>query len=176
LEPKLDNKIMKHVIEKANEIREKYGIDDLELLAGKLGAEVVELPLGRIIKEMYIKDEGVIVIDPNLHPYKKKHLIAHSLAHHLLHRKSKANYFIDQKKNFLKGIDVIRQEREAEIFAAYLLIPEEKLNKILKQDWVKDSPDPIPELAEEFQVSPHFMRKRIEFERLNKGLDLKKYG
>ena len=37
---------MRHIIEKANEIREKYGIDDLELLASKFGAEVVELPLG----------------------------------------------------------------------------------------------------------------------------------
>jgi hypothetical protein len=63
---------MRHIIEKANEIREKYGIDDLELLASKLGAEVVEIPLGKIIKEVYIKDEGVIVIDPNLHPYKKR--------------------------------------------------------------------------------------------------------
>jgi hypothetical protein len=48
---------MRHIIEKANEIREKYGVDDLELLASKLGAEVVEIPLGRIIKEVYIKDE-----------------------------------------------------------------------------------------------------------------------
>ena len=42
---------MKHIIEKANEIREKYGVDDLELLASNLGAEV---------------------IDSNLHPYKKR--------------------------------------------------------------------------------------------------------
>jgi len=46
---------MKWIIEKANEIREKYGIDDLELLASKLRAEVIEMSLGRIIKEMYIK-------------------------------------------------------------------------------------------------------------------------
>ena len=62
---------MKHITEKADEIREKYGIDYLELLASKLGAEVVEILLGKIIKEVYVKDEGVIVIDPNLHPYKK---------------------------------------------------------------------------------------------------------
>jgi hypothetical protein len=49
---------MRHIIEKANEIREKYGVDDLELLASKLGAEVVEILLGKIIKEVYIKDEG----------------------------------------------------------------------------------------------------------------------
>jgi len=153
---------MKWIIEKAKEIREKYGLDDLELLASKLGAEVVELPLGRIIKEMYIKDEAVIVVDPKLHPYKKRHLIAHALAHHLFHRNSKVNYFLEDENNLFNKWILRQQEKEAEVFAAYLLIPEEKLNKILKQDWVKESPDPIPELAEEFQVSPHFMRKRLE--------------
>ena len=99
-------------------LREKYGIDDLELLASELGAEVVEIPSGKIIKEMYIKDECVIVIDPNLHPYKKRHLIAHALAHHLFHRESRTNYFIDDYFNKLK---IRRKERKAEIFTAYLL-------------------------------------------------------
>ena len=153
---------MRHIIEKANEIREKYGIDDLELLASKLGAEVVELPLGRIIKEMYIKDEGVIVIDPNLHPYKKRHLIAHGLGHHLFHRKSRVNYFIEDKNDYLNNWLLKEHEKEAEVFAAYLLIPEDKLNAILQQEWIKESPNPIPALAEEFQVSQNFMRKRLE--------------
>ncbi|MGB9730054.1 MAG: hypothetical protein ACP5GU_02150 [Thermoprotei archaeon] len=51
---------MKHITEeKANEIRERYGVDDLELLASKLGAEVIELSLEKIIKEVYFKDLGV---------------------------------------------------------------------------------------------------------------------
>ena len=154
---------MKHIIKKANEIRQKYGIDDLELLASKLGAEVVELPLGRIIKEMYIKDEGVIVVDPNLHPYKKRHLIAHALAHHLFHRKSRVNYFIEDRNDYINNWLLREHEKEAEVFAAYLLIPEDKLNAILQQEWVKESPNPIPELAEEFQVSENFMRKRLNF-------------
>ena len=74
---------MEWIIKKANEIREKYGTGDIEELAQKLGAEVVEEKLGRIIKEAYFKDLKVIVIDPDLHPYKKRHLIAHALAHHL---------------------------------------------------------------------------------------------
>jgi Zn-dependent peptidase ImmA (M78 family) len=117
---------------------------------------------GRIIKECYIKDLGVIIIDPNLHPYKKRHLIAHGLAHHLFHKNSQVNYFIKNGDDFVKTIKLRQQEREAEIFAAYLLIPEEKLDNILKEDWVKESLDPIPEMAEEFQVSESFMRKRIE--------------
>jgi Zn-dependent peptidase ImmA (M78 family) len=154
---------MKHIIEKANEIRKKYGVDDPELLASKLGAEVVEIPLGKIIKEVYIKDEGVIVIDPNLHPYKKKHLIAHGLAHYLFHRNTRTNYFLNERDNRFNYWKQRRQEKEAEVFAAYLLIPEDKLKEKLKQDWVKESPDPVPELAEEFQVSENFMRKRFEF-------------
>jgi len=125
---------MKHIIKKANEIREKYGIDDLELLASKPGVEVVELPLGRIIKEMYIKDEGIIVIDPNLHPYKKRHLIAHGLAHHLFHRKSRVNYFIEDRNDYLNNWLLREHEKEAEVFTAYLLILEEKLNEILNQE------------------------------------------
>ncbi|MEM3573299.1 MAG: ImmA/IrrE family metallo-endopeptidase [Nitrososphaeria archaeon] len=128
-----------------------------------MGAKVIEEPLGKIIKEMYIKDEGIIVIDPNLHPYKKRHLIAHGLAHHLFHRKTKVNYFVEDKERRFSSWLMREQEKEAEIFAAYYLIPEEKLNEILKQEWVEESPNPIPELAEEFQVSENFMRKRFKF-------------
>ncbi|MCP8313121.1 MAG: ImmA/IrrE family metallo-endopeptidase [archaeon] len=163
---------MRRIIEKANEIRKKYGPDDLDFVAEKFGAEVVEEPLGKIIKEVYFKDLKVIVVDPNLHPYKKRHLIAHGLAHHLFHRDRRVNYFREEKdslEGYLNDLKLKNQEKEAEIFAAYLLIPEEKLNAVLKEEWVRDSPDPIPELAEEFQVSPNFMRKRLEFKELSKS-------
>jgi Zn-dependent peptidase ImmA (M78 family) len=167
--------MIKEIIQKANQLRNKYGLDDLDFLAQKLGAEIIEYPLGRIIKETYFKDLGVIVIDPGLHPYKKRHLIVHGLAHHLFHRNKKVNYFLNREKNFLKTIDITRQEKEAEVFAAYYLIPEDKLNKILKQDWINDSLDPVYELAEEFQVSEHFMRKRLEFRRqYSYNLDISK--
>jgi len=114
-------KIMRRIIEKAKELHEKYGSEDLYSLVEKLGAEIIEHPLGMIIKETYFKDSGVIVIDPSLHPYKKRHRIAHGLAHHLFHRKRKVNYFIDQS-DFLKNPKVRKQEREAEVFAAHFLI------------------------------------------------------
>lgn len=34
-------------------------------------------------------------------------------------------------------------KREAEVFTMHLLIPEDRLNELLKQDWVKESLDPI---------------------------------
>jgi len=155
---------MKWIIEKANEIRRKYCSEDLDFVVEELGGEVVEETLGTIIKEAYFKDLGVIVVDPSLHLYKKRHLIAHGLAHHLFHRQRRVNYFLDQKDDFLNDLRIRKQEKEAEVFAAYLLIPEKKLNAILKEEWVKNSPDPISELAEEFQVSENFMRKRLKLE------------
>ncbi len=154
---------MEWVIRKANEIRRKYGIDDLELLASKLGADVVEMPLGRIIKEVYIKDEKVIVIDPSLHPYKKRHLIAHGIAHHIFHRDIRVSYFVEEEENPTNRWLMQQHEREAEVFAAYLLIPEEELKELLEQEWVKESYDPAQAIAEEFLVSPNFMRKRLKF-------------
>jgi len=35
---------------------------------------------------------------------------------------------------------------------------------ILKEEWVRNSPSLIPELAEDFQVSENFMKKGLEFE------------
>ena len=62
-------------------------------------------------------------------------------------------------------IEMGRKERKDDLFApTYLLIPEEKLSKILSEEWLKDSCNPVAELAEEFQVKEELMRKRLEFE------------
>ena len=79
----------------------------------------------------------------------------------MFHRKQRVNYFINSDKYFQKSFKIIRQEREAEVFAAYLLIPDEKLNAFLNEEWASGSIDLIPELAEEFQISDNFMNKRM---------------
>ena len=71
---------------------------------------MVEKPLGRMIKEMYLKEYKTIVINPDLHPYKKRHLIAHGLAHHLLYQDRKSNYFRDEKDDFINAWKVIKKK------------------------------------------------------------------
>jgi len=94
---------------------------------------------------------------------KKRHLIAHGLAHHLFHRDVRVNYFLDERDYRFNYWRQRRQEKEAEVFAAYLLIPEDKLNEKLRkngsgslqtqpQSWQKNS-----------KVSENFMRKRLKF-------------
>lgn len=39
-----------------------------------------------------------------------------------------------------------------------------------REERIRESLDPVPELAEEFQVSENFMIKRLEFERVVKNL------
>jgi Zn-dependent peptidase ImmA (M78 family) len=168
------------IIEKAKQIYRKYGFDDLDFIADKLGAEIFETDLfnNTEVKEVYFPDLETIAIASNLHPYEKRCLIAHGLGHHLFHNDNKRGYIRLQEEGLfgsreLGKIEISRKEREADLFATYLLIPEEKLNSILEQEWIKESPDPIPELAEEFQVSQNFMRKKLQLKkdaRLNKSM------
>jgi len=157
---------MKRIIRKAEKLLKRYRENEPGVLVSKLGAHLFEMPLGRIVKEVYFKDLKAIVVDSNLHPYQKRRLILHALAHHLFHRNKTANYFVDEDKNFLESLKVREKEKEAEIFAAYFLIPKDKLDEILKEEWVKESPDLVSELAEEFQVPEDLARKRLEFKRL----------
>ena len=103
-------------------------------------------------------------------PYERKYLIAHALGHHLFHRTDLFRDYISLHEKGIFGslelgrIEIATKEREADLFAAYFLIPEKKLKAILKKEWVKESPNPIPQLAEKFQVPEELMRKRLEFE------------
>jgi len=157
---------MIRVIKKADRLQRRYGSDDLDFLVSKLKARLFEIPLGKIVKEVYFKDLKTIVVDPNLHPYQKRHLILHALAHHLFHRKREANYFVDEDKNFLESLKVREKEKEAEVFACYFLIPKDKLDRVLNEEWIKESPNLFSDLAEEFQVPEGLVRKRLEFKRI----------
>jgi Zn-dependent peptidase ImmA (M78 family) len=50
-------------------------------------------------------------------------LIAHGLAHHLFHRNTRVNYFLDERDDRFNYWRQRRQEKEAEVFAAYLFDP-----------------------------------------------------
>ena len=88
------------------------------------------------------------------------------LGEHLFYPRRGANYFADKDKNFLESSKVREQKKETEIFAAYFLIPKDKLNQALNEEWLKESPDLTAEIVEEFQVSRDLIRKRFEFKKL----------
>jgi Zn-dependent peptidase ImmA (M78 family) len=63
------------------------------------------------------------------------------LAHHLFYRNTKINYFLDERDDRFNYWKQRRQVKEAEVFAAYLLIPEDRLDEKLKEECVQESLD-----------------------------------
>jgi len=53
-----------------------------------------------------ILDLGVIVVVPDLHPCKMRHIITQGLAHHLFHREKNASHFIKDSEDFLNSLEV----------------------------------------------------------------------
>jgi len=163
---------MIEIIQKATQIYRKYGSIELDFIAGKLGVAIYEALSTKKIKEVYFPDLKAIAIVPNLDFQERNYLIAHALGHHLLHRIDLHQDYINLHENGLFGSLEIgrseraRKEKEADLFAAYFLIPEEKLNPILSQDWFSKSLDKVTTLAEEFQVPEELARKRLEFKNI----------
>jgi Zn-dependent peptidase ImmA (M78 family) len=160
------------IIQKATQIYRKYGSIKLDFIAGKFGVTVYETLSTEKIKEVYFPDLKAIAIVPNLDFRERNYLIAHALGHHLFHRFGLYRDYINLHENGLFGSLEIgrseraRKEKEADLFAAYFLIPEEKLNPILKEDWFRESPDKVTTLAEKFQVPEELARKRLEFKNI----------
>lgn len=166
---------MRNILQKAANLYQRYGSDDLYAIAERLGTQVYETLDAKNLKEVYFPELKAIALQPNLPFYQRSYLLAHGLGHHLFHRQGlHRNYLHLHIKGVfgsleLGRIEILRQEREADLFAGYLLIPEAQLNAILQEEWVQESNDLIWQLALEFRVPKELMQKRLEFERLRRG-------
>ncbi len=170
---------MKRIIQKAGQIYRKYGSAELDFIALELGVDIHEVLETENIEEVYFPDLEAIALKPNLDFPKRNYLISHALGHHLFHRLGLHRDYIDLHENGLFGSleigrsEITRKEKEADIFAAYFLIPQEKLDPILNEDWFKESANQITALAKQFRVPEELARKRLEFEKI---FSLKNYS
>lgn len=145
--------------ERAEKILKEYpytGSDWIYELLDSLGIIYVEKDLDRV-PSLYLVTDGkpVIIVDRSESPRKKRELIAHELGHHLFHI---GNGILNKKRS---PIETSRDEKKAETFALYLLVPEDRLKKLVD---VLDPPN-VYELAEEFGVTVEFMEKRLKEKR-----------
>jgi len=118
---------------------------DMEYLARAEGCEIVYWPFLAPVKE--VKQGHWIGIAENINTKERRHLIAHALAHQLLHCGNQLSFHQWQKTAVLK------QEREAEICAAHILMPEAELVKVIDI--------PVWDLAEYFDVPEELAGKRV---------------
>lgn len=158
---------MEHIIEEATKIHGEYGSDDMDYVARKLGVEIHERLDAQNLKEVYFPDLKAMVLRPGLPRHERNYLISHGLGHHLFHGGISADGDSLVRRELTCGeLEMGRMpaspiEREADLFAAYLLIPEIRLRPVLKQAWVRETNDPVLKLALEFQVPLELMVMRL---------------
>ena len=136
-------------VEKAKELhRHRTGLSfpvDMEWLARAEGCELLYWPFLGPVKE--VKRGRWIGLARGLDEAERRRLIAHALAHHLLHSGNQLSFHGWQK------ISLRKQEREAEDCAAHILMPEEELAKLGNVA--------VWEIAEYFGVPEELARQRI---------------
>ena len=107
---------------------------------------------------------GLIGVNSDESPRRQRFTIAHELGHFFLHPNKDA--FVDYRDNQKKRIRTLK-EREADLFAASLLMPRQELNK----DFAKMAKDSVFDeeqvestvsfLANRYEVSEEAMRIRL---------------
>lgn len=97
----------------------KFGTNDPFEIADRLGILYQMCNIDFEGCYMFLKNHRYIFINGNLDSHTKKIVMAHELGHAILHRKNNC-YFIMNKTFLLNS----RTEKEANMFAAELLIPD----------------------------------------------------
>jgi len=135
--------------QKAENIINRYQTNDPFIIAEQENIDVFEQPLAGRLTELFFGD--CIILNSNLSPQRKRHLLAHALGHHYLHA---GNYLFFQQHRHLQNN---KEEKQADEFAAHLLLPTHQLLPISHWD--------ISEIADHFQVTPEFLDFRIQLTR-----------
>ena len=151
-------------VEKAKELHDHYPDItipvDMEKMAEAEGCELIDWPFLDPVKE--VKQGHWIGIAQGLGSRERRHLIAHALAHHILHCGNQLSFHYQQQ-----GMPA-RQEREAEACAAHILMPGLELTKVIDLS--------VWEIADYFDVPEELAYQRInefateeEIERWDEG-------
>lgn len=137
-------------IEKAKELHRRHPVVshppvDIESLAEAEGLELLYWPFLKPVSE--IKRGRWIGLAQGLSEPDRRYLIAHALAHHVMHVGNQLAFHHQQMRL------VPKEEREADKCAAHILMPEEELEKV---------PHMAPwDLAEYFKVPEELARRRV---------------
>ena len=140
---------------------------DVERVADHLGLKVEERPLEDEYSGFLAVPEKAIVVNSAHSFARRRFTIAHEIGHFQLHRKkAETPVFIDQTVYFRSAQfseAERRREREANYFAAELLMPEELLAEYLDEHPLSPSlySREVKEVAGEFDVSKQAMEFRL---------------
>lgn len=123
--------------------------------------------LGKNVSGLLAKNSSRSAIGVNVHENetRQRFTIAHELGHYLLHTKKQDQLFIEDKKMYRdksSSSGELKMEREANAFAAALLMPEHLLKSEIDEAGLDPSnEDSIKQLAADFKVSEVAMTYRL---------------
>lgn len=159
--------ILEKIELKAEEILNKVNIKSIpiqvEEIASRFNIKISRAP-SKDFSGMLIRKDGHALIGVNDEeaPFRQRFTIAHELGHFFLHPRK--DTFVDQVSYRDNKKDILRTptERQANMFAAALLMP----NSLLEKDFRSISKNGFTEdelqlLADKYQVSEDAMRFRL---------------
>lgn len=143
--------------QRARELLAELGLTEppvrVEDVARDCGLKVSYVRKGRGFSGQLLREQRVIEVEVNMHPHRQRFTIAHEIGHYVLNHSPVFCIFDDVGTN-----DPLKaNERQAQIFASELLMPEPWLKKY----WTKLNRD-YKALARTFFVSDEAMFRRLE--------------
>jgi Zn-dependent peptidase ImmA (M78 family) len=161
--------------ERATELLERFSVKNppvpVERIAKQLGIIVQYAPFDDELSGMAFLKEGaeIIGINSNHHPNRQRYTLAHELAHICLHHSHlEAGVHVDQGSVNSLRRDLVSQEgtdpleREANAFAAELLMPRKLLAGALDDRMLDLDDDRLIALAKRFKVSLMALQYRLQ--------------
>lgn len=156
------------------QILDEYNINELPVpvneIAVKRGLEIKAYDLGEDVSGVLVIKDGLgfIGYNPTESKVRQRFTVAHELGHYELHNKqNESALFVDKEfkvefRNQDSSTGEMVREREANAFAAALLMPEKLLIKEIKNHHFELSDDNnLQELAKLFNVSLSAMTFRL---------------
>lgn len=139
---------------------------DVRHLAAKLKIDVLYEDLDDDISGFLLlkNNKPYIAINKSHHPNRQRFSLAHEIAHFVLHSNPQKSLFVDRLvyfRNVASKSGEVREEIEANTFAAELLMPEFLLRNELKNYGEELDENDIFKLANAFGVSSEAMGYRL---------------
>lgn len=141
----------------------------VEKIALALGVNVMPYNLGDEVSGILALNDGKGTIGYNLQHSKgrQRFTVAHELGHYIMHRNTKKELFVDKdyivkfRSNKKYSSTELKQEKEANAFAAALLMPKAFVLTELSKEQAMTENELIEVLAKRFEVSVPAMTYRI---------------
>ena len=130
---------------------------DVTAVARLLGIEVIEEPMDDDVSGFLEKrgDNWFAGVNSYHHPVRKRFTLAHEIGHFVLHRREQETF--EDRTFARRANNPTRMEREADAFAASLLMPENAVR------WeIANGLRNLNDLANAFNVSSLAMRYRLQ--------------